>query len=297
MHLVVIIDAGHGLYTKGKETTDKKMKEFEFNNITAQYFKSYIDDYENIETHYVHDLSGKIDVPLTDRINKANAIYAKYKGRNDVEVIYISFHANAHGDGTIWTTANGIETYVYKKSLTESFKLANNVQSELISVTKRPNRGVKEAPFRVIKETDMTAILIECGFMTHREEAALLKTDGYRKICAKAISDATAKTYGLKAKAIQKPVVPPQKEEDKMLEKAIVINAFPDFPFAELLAARLKAPIFTRAALPSTGKITKELFVVGGTKDGLDKFSDKITVLSGPDRFAVAKSVKDYLSK
>lgn len=82
------------------------------------------------------------------------------------------------------------------------------------------------------------------------------------------------------------------KEEDEMLEKAIVINAFPDFPSAEVLAARLHAPIYTRAALPS-GKIAKEVYVVGGTKDGL--VADSFVMLTGKDRFEVAKAVGDFL--
>jgi N-acetylmuramoyl-L-alanine amidase len=87
---------------------------------------------------------------------------------------------------------------------------------------------------------------------------------------------------------------PKPKEEDDMLEKAIVINAFPDFPFAEVLAARLKAPIYTRNALPS-GKIAKQVYVVGGTKDGL--VADTFVLLTGHDRFDVAKAVSDFLKK
>ncbi len=77
-----------------------------------------------------------------------------------------------------------------------------------------------------------------------------------------------------------------------MLDKAILIGGFPDFAFAEILAARLKAPIYTRAAYPG-GKVTKELYVVGGSATGLQ--ADKIINLSGKDRFAVAAAVKKFL--
>jgi N-acetylmuramoyl-L-alanine amidase len=36
-----------------------------------------------------------------------------------------------------------------------------------------------------------------------------------------------------------------KKEEDEMLEEAIVIGGFPDFAVAEILSARLKAPVYT----------------------------------------------------
>jgi N-acetylmuramoyl-L-alanine amidase len=82
------------------------------------------------------------------------------------------------------------------------------------------------------------------------------------------------------------------KEEKKMLEKAIVIGGFPDMAFAEVLAARLKAPIYTRAALPA-GKIAEEVYVVGGSTKGLQ--ADKVISLTGSDRFRVAAAVENFL--
>jgi N-acetylmuramoyl-L-alanine amidase CwlA len=79
---------------------------------------------------------------------------------------------------------------------------------------------------------------------------------------------------------------------DDMLDKAILIGGFPDFAVAEVLAARLKAPVYTRAGYPG-GKVAKELYVVGGSVNGLQ--ADKIINLSGKDRFAVAASVKKFL--
>ncbi|AND39631.1 peptidoglycan recognition family protein [Cytobacillus oceanisediminis] len=104
--------------------------------------------------------------------------------------------------------------------------------------------------------------------------------------------------FNYKAVIAKKPVAqaskpaPKPKEDDDMLEKAIVINAFPDFAIAEVLAARIKAPIYTRSALPA-GKVAKELYVVGGTKDGLQ--ADKIVALTGKDRFEVAENVAKFL--
>jgi len=79
-----------------------------------------------------------------------------------------------------------------------------------------------------------------------------------------------------------------------LLDKAIVIGRFPDFASAEMLAASLKAPIYTRAALPS-GKVAKELYVVGGSASGLQ--ADKIISLTGKDRFEVAAAVAEFLNR
>jgi hypothetical protein len=83
-----------------------------------------------------------------------------------------------------------------------------------------------------------------------------------------------------------------KKEEEEMLKKAIVIGGFPDMTFAEVLAARLKAPIYTRAALPA-GKIAEEVYVVGGSTQGLQ--AGKVISLTGKDRFEVAAAVNSFL--
>jgi hypothetical protein len=86
--------------------------------------------------------------------------------------------------------------------------------------------------------------------------------------------------------------ITPKEEDDEMLEKAIVIFGGDDFSIAQRLAKRIKAPIFVRNGLPA-GKLAKEVFVVGGTSEGLQ--ADKFTVLAGADLFETAKAVGDYL--
>jgi len=73
-----------------------------------------------------------------------------------------------------------------------------------------------------------------------------------------------------------------------------VIGSFPDFASAEMLVASLKAPIYTRAALP-TGKVANELYVVGGSTSCL--LADKIISLTGKDRFEVAAAVAEFLNR
>ena len=46
----------------------------------------------------------------------------------------------------------------------------------------------------------MPAILVECGFMTNREECELLKSDAYRRKCAEAIVAGIVEVYGLRPK-------------------------------------------------------------------------------------------------
>src|SRR5690606_26580965 len=104
-------------------------------------------------------------VLLKERTDKANAWKAD---------LFVSIHANAAGDGG-WNSAQGIETFVYKTRPPAAVDLANAVQRNLVHMTGRPDRGVKSKDLHVLRETRMTAILVECGFMTNREEVELLK--------------------------------------------------------------------------------------------------------------------------
>ncbi|WP_411747615.1 N-acetylmuramoyl-L-alanine amidase family protein, partial [Psychrobacillus psychrotolerans] len=66
--------------------------------------------------------------------------------------------------------------------------LASLIQNSLCSLTGRLNRGVKKADFAVVRDTRMPAVLVECGFMTNKNEAILLQSTIYRMHCAKAIT-------------------------------------------------------------------------------------------------------------
>ncbi|MEH7381403.1 N-acetylmuramoyl-L-alanine amidase [Bacillus sp. JJ1533] len=89
-----------------------------------------------------------------------------------------------------------------------------------------------------------------------------------------------------------KPLKPKKEEDDDMLEKAILVGGLADMPFAEVLASRLKAPIYTRDAYPG-GKVAKELYIVGGSTTGLQ--ADKIIDLSGKNRLESARKVEEFL--
>ena len=183
----IMLDAGHGKNTPGKRTPDDSMREFFFNSTVAEMAKELFLEYEGVQIEFAHDPTGNIDIPLYTRVKKANSWPAD---------IYISIHANASGDS--WSNAVGIETFHYLKSSESSKKLAHAVQIKLIEKTGRRNRGVKQADFQVIRETKMPAILLEGGFMSNKEEAELLKSNSYRKLCAEAIVEAVVDLYKLK---------------------------------------------------------------------------------------------------
>jgi len=188
----IVLDAGHGPNTPGKRSPDGSLREYQFNSAVARHVADMLfSRYEGIEFMFTH--ADDRDVPLKERTDRANAWKAD---------LFVSIHANAAGDGVNWNSAQGIETFVYETRPPAAVALANAVQRQLIRATGRPDRGVKSANFHVLRETRMTAILVECGFMTNRDECELLKSDAYRRKCAEAIVAGIVETYGLRPKQL-----------------------------------------------------------------------------------------------
>jgi N-acetylmuramoyl-L-alanine amidase len=69
-----------------------------------------------------------------------------------------------------------------------SLDFADIVQKNLIQSTSLTNRGVKQAPFIVLKGVNMAAVLIEVGFISNPNEEKLLKTPEFREKVAQALT-------------------------------------------------------------------------------------------------------------
>jgi N-acetylmuramoyl-L-alanine amidase len=76
--------------------------------------------------------------------------------------------------------------------LVESSRLAEAIQTELNTATGVRDRGVRQAPFRVLMGATMPAILIEAGFISNPEEEARFKDDAYKDKVVEAIARAVA---------------------------------------------------------------------------------------------------------
>jgi N-acetylmuramoyl-L-alanine amidase len=71
--------------------------------------------------------------------------------------------------------------------LKDSSDLAETVQDELSKATGTENRGVKQAPFRVLIGATMPAVLVEVGFISNPEEEAKLLTEAQQELLAQSI--------------------------------------------------------------------------------------------------------------
>ena len=71
--------------------------------------------------------------------------------------------------------------------LKESSELAESIQKELNALSGTGNRGIKQAPFRVLVGATMPAVLVETAFISNPDEEKKLNDRGYQDKLARAI--------------------------------------------------------------------------------------------------------------
>ena len=62
-------------------------------------------------------------------------------------------------------------------------------------VSKTENRGIKQAPFRVLAGATMPAVLVEVGFISHPDEEKQLRSAAFQESVAVAIAKAVGEFF------------------------------------------------------------------------------------------------------
>lgn len=190
------LDAGHGLKTAGKEVPSYMpvlagTKEWTLNNNVASMIETLLLKYENVKVIRLDDATGKVDIPLSERVSKAN--------KNKVNIV-ISCHHNA---GIKGGAGGGLEIYRY----TNSQKFTKQMQKELYNsiVKETDNKGnratpLKEANFYILKHTTAPAVLIEFGFMDSKIDIFKIAEPDWAEKCARGVVNWLIRHFKLKKK-------------------------------------------------------------------------------------------------
>lgn len=75
----------------------------------------------------------------------------------------------------------------------ESSRFAQSIQEEMNAATSVANRGVKQAPFKVLVGATMPAALVEVGFISNPDEEAKLQTEAFQTMMVDALTRAVQK--------------------------------------------------------------------------------------------------------
>ncbi len=220
---VVVIDAGHGGKDPGKIATNG-LNEKNVTLTVALKLASLLRD-RGFEVHLTRTRDTLIS--LADRPHLAN----EWK-KNRPATLFVSIHANsgvrgAEGFETYFLSEartederrvaelensavkyeekssrnkmpeldmvlNGLRNDYYQRA---SNDFAEVVQREVAAFHPGPNRGVKQAGFRVLVGALMPAVLVEIGFMSHPQEMHLLGTTSFQDKVAYGLARSISKFF------------------------------------------------------------------------------------------------------
>ena len=93
--------------------------------------------------------------------------------------------------------------------LKESSELAEAIQVELNPVSEMANRGIKQAPFRVLVGATMPAVLVEVAFISNADEEKKLKSPEFQQTVADAVARAIAHFFIKRMPAAVRPTATP----------------------------------------------------------------------------------------
>ena len=173
----IFIDNGHGLMTAGKRSPDGQFREAFYNReIAKRVVADLVDRGYDAELLVPED----DDIALAERVSRVN-VYYKALGKQNV--ILVSIHVNAAGDGSKWLNATGWSVYTCKGQ-TESDKLAECLCESAIK--NFPGRRIRtemsdgdmdwEKDFYILRKSWCPAVLTENFFMDSRSDLEYLQS-------------------------------------------------------------------------------------------------------------------------
>lgn len=180
---VVVMDYGHSKVDplNGKCSPDKSFFEWEFNRKLGRRITNRLRGMGITVFETVSEAEDNVKVLLTTRANRCNDICAKYGTAN---VLFVSIHANAAGNGKDWMNARGWSVFVSKNCSEASKQLAgcifDAIEKEGFKMRKpTPTQKYWQENFTVLTKTKCKAVLTESLFYDNKEDLALLKDEAY----------------------------------------------------------------------------------------------------------------------
>ena len=186
--MLILIDPGHGIDTPGKRSPDGKFLEYLWNRQIADLL---IDRFMVMGIDASLVVTETNDISLSTRVQRVNKMCSKIGASN---IILLSIHSNAAGDGSKWMSAQGWSCYTSKgetKSDVIAECLYDAFETEFAEkkIRKDMSDGDRdwEENFYVLKKSKCPAVLLENFFYDNRDECAWLLKDETKERIADAI--------------------------------------------------------------------------------------------------------------
>ena len=175
---VILIDNGHGAETPGKRSPDGKFREYQYTREIAERVAYNLRARGYDARRIVPETE---DVPLSTRAKRVNEICNQVGASN---VLLVSIHVNAAGNGAEWMKARGWSAYTSKGNTK-----ADDLATCLYDVAEQTFVGHKirkdysdgdpdfEENFYILQKTKCAAVLTENFFQDNAEDVAYLTSD------------------------------------------------------------------------------------------------------------------------
>lgn len=174
----ILLDNGHGFDTPGKRSPDGHFREYAYNRYLAFLIHERLIAI-GLDVQFL--VPEREDISLKERCRRVNKICQQI-GKD--QVILISIHVNAAGNGQNWLDARGWSCFT-----TRGKTRADALATCLYEAAKNHLPGMKirtdfsdgdpdiEKDFYIIRHTSCPAVLTENLFMDNREDVAFLESE------------------------------------------------------------------------------------------------------------------------
>src|SRR5213596_184982 len=166
----VVVDAGHG----GKDSGAYRRYGPPEKVVALDVAQRLNRKLRESQLRTVMTRDSDVFIELNDRVAIENA---------QKNAIFVSIHFNDSRRRGI----RGFETYYHSGA---SSDLANSIQQKLATIPHSASRGVHTANFRVLRLATCPAVLVECGFLSNRNEGGQARDWEYRELLADRIAEA-----------------------------------------------------------------------------------------------------------
>ena len=174
----ILLDNGHGFDTPGKRSPDGHFREYAYNRYLAFLIHERLTAI-GLDVQIL--VPEREDISLKERCRRVNRI-CQQLGKN--QVILISIHVNAAGNGQNWLDARGWSCFT-TRGKTNSDALATCLYEA--AKTHLPGHRLRtdftdgdpdiEKDFYIIRHTSCPAVLTENLFMDNRQDVAFLESE------------------------------------------------------------------------------------------------------------------------
>ena len=221
----LVIDAGHGGHDAGALGAKSKEKNINL-NVALAFGKYVVRNMPDVRVIYTRTTD--VFIPLHDRANIANKANADLfisvhtnalpagKIARGFETYSLGMHRAkdnldvAMRENSVISMEKGYQQtyqgfdpkssesyiifeFIQGKNMERSVEIARSIQNSVCQNANRPDKGVHQAGFLVLRETSMPSCLIELGFITTPDEENLLNDESRIDDIAKAIYEGFAK--------------------------------------------------------------------------------------------------------